>query len=190
MMLESESIPLKKRLFLFAVVVFACVGIDQWSKVYAVENWKGNPPQSYLNDMFRIEYAENHGAFLSLLANMSESVRFWTLTVINGIVLLGLAIYLLLAKEMNLIPFVPLTLVVAGGIGNLIDRIRFSYVIDYFNLGIGELRTGIFNIADMAITAGFLMMLPMVFFGETKQNDAKLNEVKLSDAKPVDAAQN
>jgi signal peptidase II len=85
------------------------------------------------------------------------------LTVANGAVLIALAAYLLAARRMHFWTFLPLALVIGGGIGNLIDRVRFGYVIDFFNLGIGNLRTGIFNVADMAITAGFLIMLPLAF---------------------------
>jgi len=140
--------------------------LDQWSKVYAMLHWKDAPVMSFLNDIFRIEYAENHGAFLSLLANMPDEIRFWILTVINGVVLIGLAVYLLAARSISSASFLPLALVVAGGVGNLIDRIRFGYVVDFLNLGIGNLRTGIFNIADMFITAGFLLMAWAMIFGE------------------------
>jgi len=146
--------------------------LDQLSKVYAMTHWKDTPVMSFLNDIFRIEYAENHGAFLSLLANMPDEVRFWILTVINGVVLIGLAVYLLAARSVSSASFLPLVLVVAGGVGNLIDRIRFGYVVDFLNLGIGNLRTGIFNIADMFITAGFILMAWWMIFGEEEKTNS------------------
>jgi len=153
----------RTRLIALLTLCLVTVGLDQWTKWYAVHHWKGAPPQIYLNGIFRIEYAENHGAFLSLLANTPPEVRFWILTVSNGFILLGLAIGLVVPRRVGMSSFLPLALVVAGGIGNLIDRVRFRYVIDFLNLGIGELRTGIFNVADMAITAGFLLILPFLF---------------------------
>ncbi|WP_175516958.1 signal peptidase II [Planctomicrobium piriforme] len=138
------------------------VGLDQATKLYAVEHLMGQAPQSFFYDLFRIEFAKNEGAFLSLLANMPGEVRFWILTVVNGLVLIGIAVSLLLPRRMAFYSFLPLALVVAGGLGNLIDRIRFNYVIDFLNLGIGGLRTGIFNVADMAITAGFFLMIPLL----------------------------
>lgn len=161
------SLTARTRWSLLLGLVVSIVAVDQWSKAYAVAHWRGRPMQSYFNDIFRIEYAENPGAFLSLLAGMPEAVRFWVLVVLNGIVLLGVAVWLLSSRRVTLLLFVPFSLFVAGGIGNLIDRIRFGVVIDFFNLGLGDLRTGIFNVADMAITAGFLMMLPLLFGGES-----------------------
>jgi len=171
-MMSDQNLSTSQRWIWFLGIVVFCVAVDQASKVYAVQNWKGQPPVSYLNDFFRVEYAENHGAFLSLLSNFPKAVQFWVLQVANGVVLLGLGTWLLRAKEMHWIPFLPLTMVVGGGIGNLIDRVRFGYVIDYFNIGIGELRTGIFNVADMAITAGFFLMLPLIIWGDAPKSGA------------------
>lgn len=54
---------------------------------------------------------------------------------------------------------IALSLAVGGGIGNLIDRIAFGSVTDFLNFGIGQVRTGIFNVADMAIMAGLFLFL-------------------------------
>lgn len=163
----------KSRLTWLTVVTLVVVGIDQWSKVHAVAQWKGQPSQHFFGDVFRIEYAENDGAFLSLLANQPPQVRFWVLTVFNGLLLGGVTLFLLKSPEMRRWTFFALALVVAGGVGNLIDRVRFGYVIDYFNLGLGGLRTGIFNVADMAISAGFIMLLPYVIWGDAPQKSAE-----------------
>jgi signal peptidase II len=72
-----------------------------------------------------------------------------------------------LNRKLDRWTFTALALIFAGGIGNLIDRARLSgHVIDFLNLGIGDsrwTRTGIFNVADIAITAGFVMLVPMLF---------------------------
>lgn len=149
-----------------AVLLVTLVGCDQGMKFYAVQNWKGAGRMSYLGDLFRIEYAENKGAFLSLAATLPAEARFWVLTVGNGVLLAGLLLYLIGPRRQHALTFVALSLVLVGGVGNMIDRIRIQAVIDFFNLGIGDLRTGIFNVADMAITAGFLLLIPLFFFGE------------------------
>jgi len=173
-MTEHPTTPLtsKQRRIIFLITVLSITALDQASKWYAVGWWKGMPRQSYFGDVFRIEYAENPGAFLSFLAGGTEAVRFWTLTVMNGLVLVGLSIYLMRVRQISFWGFLPLVLVVAGGVGNLIDRIRIGRVIDYFNVGIGELRSGIFNVADMAITAGFVIMLGLMFL----ERDSKTAE--------------
>lgn len=153
------------RFAFLAVVLVTCVGCDQTTKQLAVNHLKGAPPQSYLGDVFRIHYAENPGAFLSLAANLPPEVRFWLLTVINGVVLLFVGSIVFLRADLDRVSLVALTLILAGGIGNLIDRVttQNGVVIDFLNLGIGSLRTGVFNVADMAISTGFVLLLPYVF---------------------------
>ncbi|WP_437205944.1 signal peptidase II [Planctomicrobium sp. SH664] len=153
-------------------VVAAVVLVDQLTKVYATTHWKDQPPLIYLNDLFRIQYAVNTGAFLSLLAG-NPAATFWVLTVLNSVMLLAVTWYLLKSERLTWLMFLPWALILAGGIGNLIDRIRFGHVIDFMNLGIGSLRTGIFNVADIAITAGFLFFLPIMFRSEPKPEDPK-----------------
>ena len=104
-------------------------------------------------------YAENTGAFLSLGAELPEQARFLLFVVLVGpILILGLAFafksdQLTPAQKMGMI------LAVGGGLGNLIDRINHGAVVDFVSLGIGPLRTGIFNLADVAITAGLVLFL-------------------------------
>lgn len=158
------------RIALFAAIVVSLVGCDQATKVYAVKNLKGQPQQSFLNDIVRIHYVENPGAFLGLMGGLDSRIRFWTLTVANAAVMLWVTGFLLWNRRIDRWMFVALALILAGGIGNLIDRARLGgYVIDFINLGVGQKvwqRTGIFNIADVAITAGFVMLLPLLFRSE------------------------
>lgn len=146
-----------------------------------MQHWRGTAPPaqplSYLDGVFRIQYAENPGAFLSLFGGLPPAVRFWVLTVVNGVILAVVAGMLLSGRwPPDLWQWTALALILAGGIGNLIDRIRFdNHVIDFLILStgplqvpiFGEVRTGIFNVADIAITAGFLMLLPGIFRPQT-----------------------
>ena len=158
------------RAALLAFILVTCVGCDQATKKYAIDNFKGQPPISFLGDTFRIQYAENPGAFLSLMADLPPEVRFWVLTVANSFVMLLVAGYFLTASDVDRPTLLALSLIVSGGVGNLIDRVRFDVVIDFMNMGIGPLRTGVFNVADMAITGGFLLLLPQIIrSGEREQ---------------------
>lgn len=168
-----DSMSRTSRLRLMLVLLVSLVGCDQASKQYAVTHWKNQPRQSYVNDVFRIEYAENRGAFLNLFGNLAPAVRYAILVVGNGVLLVVLAVAILWMPQIDRWSYIAWAMVFAGGIGNLIDRIRINAVIDFLNLGIGPLRTGIFNVADMAITAGFVMLLPQIFRGEAKEPEAQ-----------------
>jgi signal peptidase II len=82
------------------------------------------------------------------------------MSVVVGAVLAALLVYLFISKPQNPLVAVSVALIVGGGVSNLIDRVRYGgYVVDFLNVGIGPLRTGIFNVADMAIMAGVVLWL-------------------------------
>jgi len=142
------------------LITLSCTVIDQVSKFVAKQYLQPGDFYSYIGDTFRLQYAENSGAFLGLGATLPDPWRHLIFTVLVGILLLALLIYLLRSNELTWFATVCLSLVCAGGLSNLIDRIAYDgRVVDFLNVGIGPLRTGIFNVADMAITFGALLML-------------------------------
>ena len=150
----------KRARFLLAVlIVMIGVGCDQATKQLAVQQLRGMPSISFLHDLVRLQYAENQGAFLGLGHSLSPELRFWLLTVATAVLLLGLAIFLIVQWQLPRPSFIALSCVLAGGLGNMIDRlVHDGRVIDFLNLGLGSLRTGIFNIADVAITGGVVLL--------------------------------
>ncbi len=170
----TDSMSRTSRVRLLLVLLVSLVGCDQASKEYAVTHWahlEKGPPQSYFYDTFRITLAYNEGAFLGLFDKQPPNVRYAILVIGNGLLLMVLAIGIHM-MPIDRWSYLAWALVFAGGMGNLIDRIRINAVIDFLNLGIGPVRTGIFNVADMAITAGFLMLVPQIFRGEPKETPA------------------
>jgi signal peptidase II len=148
------------RMGLLSAVLVACVGCDQVTKIVATRTLAPLPPQSYLGGILRLEYVRNPGAFLGMGGNLSPQQRFWFLTVVNALAMLVLGYVLVTRWNMPPVRFAAWALVLAGGIGNLIDRVgQQGLVTDFLNLRLGPFRTGIFNVADMAITTGFGLFL-------------------------------
>lgn len=149
-----------KRLTLMLLILLLCVGCDQTTKL-AAESYLGTHGLvSYLGGTVRFQLAHNSGAFLSLGAALPAAIRegFFTLGV--GFLLLGLLGYAIFVNTQSMLMFSALALLFAGGVGNLIDRvIHEGYVIDFINIGIGSLRTGVFNVADVAISSGALLLI-------------------------------
>lgn len=144
---------------IFLIIVGTIAG-DQATKLIAKRYLWPNGFYSYAGDTLRIQYAENSGAFLGLGATLPDPWRHLIFTVLVGIFLVALLVYLLRSRELTTFATVCLSFVCAGGLSNLIDRIAYDgRVVDFLNVGIGPLRTGIFNVADMAITFGALLML-------------------------------
>jgi signal peptidase II len=141
------------------VLVF--VGLDQATKSIAQRTLAGEPAQEFLGGIVRIEYAENVGSFLSLGATLPAEARFWIFTVFSTALVLGLALYALRAcDETPPLIYLGIALVTAGGVGNLIDRLTHQgRVVDFMQLRAGPLRTGVFNVADVALMAGIGLVL-------------------------------
>ncbi|MGE0615873.1 MAG: signal peptidase II [Bacteriovoracia bacterium] len=162
------KLALSRRVWILSTLLL-CIALDQWTKVLAQEHIRGQLPRTYWNNFFRFEYSENRGAFLSLGAGLSESMRFWLLVVAVAIVLV-VGLYALFFRRMPAIGTAGLTFAIAGGLSNLIDRVfrENGAVVDFMNMGIGGLRTGIFNVADMAIMLGIgLLLVPQKAETET-----------------------
>lgn len=157
--------PLKKKALLLAAVALPTLFLDHATKWAAIAFLKeGYPVYSWLGDLFRLQYAENTGAFLSLGSTLSDFWRASVMIGVNSLILLGVLLFLLIARFSNTIAPAALSLVLAGGVGNLIDRVfRDGRVVDFMNMGVSvgdfSLRTGIFNIADLAIVAGVVLLV-------------------------------
>lgn len=139
-----------------ALAVFAAtIALDQLSKLWAMHALRGVPAQSYAKDVFRLEYAENAGSFLSLGDQLPAALRIALFVVAVALVLLALFVYGLGKHGLGMATRIALLAIAAGGISNWVDRvIRGGRVVDFMNLGAGPLRTGIFNVADLAIVFG------------------------------------
>jgi signal peptidase II len=162
-----------KRTLLILLIVVSCVGCDQATKSIVKSFLPHSLMLSYFGDTVRIQYAENNGAFLSLGSSLPQKWR--GLIFICGVaVFLILALcYLLLASRINALAVIAFSLVLGGGLSNLLDRIAYNgNVVDFMNLGIGSLRTGVFNAADVAIMAGMLLLV----FGSMRQKNLPSSE--------------
>ncbi len=140
------------RLLLLMAIV-ATIGCDRVTKHIATTTLADAPGRSFFADTLRLEYAENTGAFLSLGANWSRPVR----TAVFGVgktVLLGALAVMAVRRRWPQTALLGVALFVAGGASNLLDRITTGMVIDFMNVGVGPVRTGIFNVADVAIMLG------------------------------------
>jgi signal peptidase II len=130
--------------------------LDQATKYWAVQQLLGQEPIVFLNGLLTLVYAENAGAFLGLGGQWSREVRFvvFAVAVLAG---LGFMLWYLIKKENSKLNFYAYSFILAGGLGNLWDRIfhENGHVVDFLLLSLGgALRTGVFNVADMVIMCG------------------------------------
>ncbi len=148
-----------RRIFIVITSLITCVSCDQATKSVAQSYLSETGVWSLLGDTVRLQLAHNTGAFLSLGAALPESLRAGLFSAGVGILLMALLGYILFSKSISSLELLALSLLLAGGVGNLIDRVWFGYVVDFMNIGIGPLRTGIFNVADIAVSIGAILLL-------------------------------
>ena len=156
-----------KRVLLVFSLVIICAIVNQTTKTMARHYLYGNGIVSYWGDVIRLQYAKNPGAFLSIGAELPIHIRSSVLSMGNLLVVALVFLYAIFYNSLKSTAVVALSLICGGGVGNIIDRFCFDgYVTDFMNLGIGVIRTGIFNVADFALTAGIVMLaLCAVRFG-------------------------
>ena len=156
---------------LIGVVVAVSVIADQVTKVIARDALQGQPTQSFLGDTFRLTFIENHGAFLGMGGSLPPMARTAIFTVFVSLLLVGFLVWIWRTPALSRLTIVAAALIIGGGIGNLIDRITNNGgVADFLNMGIGSLRTGIFNVADVWIVIGAGLLL---ISGDLKDEDAE-----------------
>jgi len=139
-------------------------GCDRVTKHLASASLADKPPRSFLMDTVRFEYAENTGAFLSLGSRLPDSLRSSIFSFGVGAVLLIL-LFVVVRQRWSGLALAGATLVLSGGASNLLDRFLHGRVVDFINIGVAGLRTGIFNVADVAIMIGVLLILVSEFWG-------------------------
>lgn len=146
---------LRNRGYALAAAIFA---IDQLVK------WVMTGPlalreveQIVLLPIFNFTYTENDGVSLGLLSATNPAGR-WLLVLLTAAIATGVAVWI--AREKNRWDILALGLVLGGALGNIVDRARFGYVVDFLDLHFGDFRPFmVFNVADAAITLGVVLLL-------------------------------
>jgi signal peptidase II len=151
---------------IMAVSAAVLVSADQWTKALAASRLAGRGTVRLLGDFAVLVFARNSGAFLSLGSGLPPVPRT-ILLVVFPVAALALLAWAILARgprrdgtaprRAGAVELAVVALIAAGGIGNLIDRILFGSVRDFLNFGIGGLRTGIMNLADLYILAALVV---------------------------------
>ncbi len=141
------------------VLVLLNIGCDQFSKHVVRKNVL---PQEYIEvvrDNLILTNVKNTGAMLGLGSNLSPTLKLLFLQVLPVIILVVLLFRVLQKSNLNIGLVIAFAFVIGGGIGNLIDRIAYGSVTDFFHIKLGIFKTGIFNLADVSVTSGVLLIL-------------------------------
>lgn len=152
---------LKKKIWILLDLlgIAALVGFDQYTKYLAVIHLKDQAAFNIINGVLELNYLENKGAAFGMLQNQKAFFIF------VAVVILGVIGYVLLKtpdKKKYRLLHVLLSLIAAGAIGNMIDRIRFDYVVDFIYFVL--INFPIFNVADIYVTVSTAVLVILLLF--------------------------
>ncbi|HUR81286.1 MAG TPA: signal peptidase II [Thermoanaerobaculia bacterium] len=148
-----------ERALLVAITVLGAAGCDQGTKHWAREALAGGPREFFASRL-QLTLASNRGAFLSLGDGLPPRLRTIIFSVFVLVALVAALTWVLRRGGRSRVETIAIALVVGGGFGNLLDRIlRSGAVTDFIFLQLGPLHTGVFNVADICITAGVVAVL-------------------------------
>lgn len=162
------------RVAIILTLVFLNISCDQLSKKIVRNKIETNERIQVIQDNFILTKVENRGAAYSFGANWDPIVKRIVLQVIPTIVLIVLLVLILTKKEYPKIVTVGFAFVIGGGIGNVFDRIIYGSVTDFMYVDLGFFATEVFNMADVSIVIGALIVLTHTLLYKKKPVD--LNE--------------
>ena len=152
---ETLSTPRRISLSYETVLPLAVLVLDQLTKSWVRASMSLNETIPVIGDVVRLTYIHNEGAAFGLSLGANSSRIFLVLATIAS----ALVLYLLLtAPRSERLQRVALALILGGALGNIIDRIRWSMVVDFIQVGVAGHFWPIFNIADSAVTIGAAML--------------------------------
>ena len=149
-----------KIIVLVITIIMLNVACDQGTKDYARKNLKVQETINVINNIFILRYAENDGGFLGVGSNIPQPYKTIVLVLFPIIAIISSLAYLIFSKKLSILQIICISCIIGGGIGNIFDRITNNgFVTDFLNFGIGNIRTGILNFADLSITFGAIFLI-------------------------------
>ena len=147
------------RISIILFIIFANIGCDQVSKKMVRHHVSVDQTIEILRNHLIVMRVENSGAFLSFGDSLSKSVKNILLSVLPIIALTIGSVYIFTKQNISTLSLVAICFIIGGGIGNIFDRIAYGSVTDFLYIHFGIFQTGVFNMADLSITTGAVIIL-------------------------------
>lgn len=163
-----------KMLLVDILVMLVLLGVDQLTKYLAIVNLKGKPAIALIDGVLELDYLENRGSAFGMLQNQKLLLLF------VGVVFLAVILFFLFRipeeAKFNLVHIL-LAAIVAGGLGNMIDRLRYDYVVDFISFVL--IHFPVFNVADCYIVVATILLF-ILFLFVFKEQDLEFLSFKKS----------
>jgi signal peptidase II len=163
---------MNKRTLLILVLVILNIGLDQFSKFQVRERVVPGSRTEIIGKQLQLMNVENSGAFLSMGSDSNPTVKLIFLLIVPSIVL-GLVLYYVITdKTLDKKSIIGFSCIAGGGIANVYDRLLYGSVTDFLYMDFGGVfKTGVFNIADMSVTTGMILLLISSFINRPSKKN-------------------
>ena len=148
------------------LLIIAFIYLDQLSKYLAVIYLKGGESFPIIKNVLHLTYVENEGAAFGMLKD-----HRWIFMIISSVAIIGLFVYLVKNHKASRLQNVALTMIIAGGIGNMIDRVVLGYVVDFIDFTL--INFAIFNVADSFVCVGVGLLIICLLMTLKREHDAE-----------------
>lgn len=148
------------------LLIIAFIYLDQLSKYLAVIYLKGGESFPIIKNVLHLTYVENEGAAFGMLKD-----HRWIFMIISSVAIIGLFVYLVKNHKASRLQNVALTMIIAGGIGNMIDRVVLGYVVDFIDFTL--INFAIFNVADSFVCVGVGLLIIYLLMTLKREHDAE-----------------
>ena len=152
------------RMFIIFALILANYGCDQVTKSMARKQIPDNERIEVIGERFILTKAENTGMMLGSGSNLDPTAKTIIVYILPTVMLTVLFFFTLFQTKLNHLMVFSLTFIIGGGFGNIIDRIRYGSVTDFLHMDFGMVQTGIFNLADVSIMIGAILIMLISIF--------------------------
>lgn len=160
-----------KKLIILIIITVLIIIVDQWSKIHVANNFFVGESVKVIDGFFNFTYVRNSGAAFGFGGAFDNWIRYSIFRALPVVACIWLGVLLVKSYKTQYLLSLAYALILGGAIGNLIDRFRLDYVIDFFDFYYGKNHFATFNVADSAISiaAGLLVIDYFIIHIKTKK---------------------
>jgi signal peptidase II len=158
----------------YFIVSLAVLLLDQWTKGIITRTFDVHQSTTVVGGLFDLTYVRNSGAAFGLFASVDSSIKAVILNSVAVLVFIVVSAYALRSSHKSVRLQVGFALILGGAIGNLMDRVRFGYVVDFLDFSISGHHWPAFNVADSAICIGVALLFLDMLRNEEETRPAAL----------------
>ena len=160
-----------KKLVILIVLAVLIIVVDQWSKIYVAGNFYIGESIPVIKGFFNFTYVRNSGAAFGFGGAFDDWIRYSIFRALPVVACMWLVYLMVKSYKDELLLSLSYSLILGGAVGNLIDRFRLDYVIDFFDFYYGKSHFATFNVADAAISVAAGLLIIDFFLQKNKEKE-------------------